>query len=496
MEPARIAWVIPAWLFAFVLLSRLPFVTHQLWAWDSVLYARALEHGFHVDFDLADQRPQPPGYLLYVAAAALARVCFADSNAALVAVSVLASALGAVAVFLVARRFAGAGVSLFAAAGFAANPLVWTYGEVAYPYAVLGLLSVALAGAFWVARSGPVSRVLLASVAFGLLAGFRQDLLLLLGTLWLWLVWPRRWRIRLIAAALVALGALVWFIPTALLSEGVDVYLTVLAQQGEAVRSSYSVPAQGAPALGYNLAFTVYALAWGLLGFGPVLAVLGLGTIRRRAPAARAPDGETFSRASSRAFFAAWLAPGLVFYVAVHIGEWGYVLGVLPALYVLTASLLARPVAVLRVPTRAWGLLASVIALGPGLLFLNGTDRFSASALALHDRGIVARVAYVREHFPPDRTIILAREDYLTVRYYLPEYRAWLYDPEPYHEATRRKRATHATTLVMFTEGLAPRQNLDVRSVQAGVGVPITYVTIETGAVLEFYGDRFQVREP
>ncbi len=60
------AVAVPAGLFALVLASRLPFVTHALWAWDSVLYARALEHGFHVDFDLADQRPQPPGYLLYV----------------------------------------------------------------------------------------------------------------------------------------------------------------------------------------------------------------------------------------------------------------------------------------------------------------------------------------------------------------------------------------------------------------------------------------------
>ncbi|MDO8563235.1 MAG: hypothetical protein Q7S25_05275, partial [Candidatus Limnocylindria bacterium] len=73
------AVLVPAGLFALVLASRLPFVTHALWAWDSVLYARALEHGFHVDFDLADQRPQPPGYLLYVASAAALRGILGDS---------------------------------------------------------------------------------------------------------------------------------------------------------------------------------------------------------------------------------------------------------------------------------------------------------------------------------------------------------------------------------------------------------------------------------
>jgi len=30
-------------------LSRIPFATQRLWEWDSVLYARALEQGFHVD---------------------------------------------------------------------------------------------------------------------------------------------------------------------------------------------------------------------------------------------------------------------------------------------------------------------------------------------------------------------------------------------------------------------------------------------------------------
>ena len=484
------AVVVPAGLFALVLASRLPFVTHVLWAWDSVLYARALEQGFHVDFDLADQRPQPPGYLLYVASAAALRGILGDSNAALVAVSVLASALGALAVFLVARRFCGTGTSLFVAAGFAANPLVWTYGEVAYPYSALALLSVTLAGLFWAVRPGPAFGPLLASFAFGLLSGFRQDLLLLLGTLWLWLVWPRAWRVRALAAALVACGALVWLVPTVMLSEGFETYLTALTQQGGAVQTSYSVPAQGLAALSYNLRFTVYALGWGLLAFAVILAGLALGALLYRL---RTRSDEHLT--PSRGFFLAWVGPGLLFYVAVHIGEWGYVLSVLPALYVLAGALLARPVRMLRGPAGAWGALGAAVALAPALLFLAGTDRFSAAALARHDRAVVARVDYVRAHFPPDRTILVTREDFLTIRYYLPEYRTWLYDTQPYRDARKRKHAMRATTLVLFTRGLTPRQSLDVRYAQAADGVSIRYVSIEPGAVLEFYGDGFQVRE-
>lgn len=492
MRTALASAALPAGIFGLVLASRLPFVTHQLWAWDSVLYARALEQGFHVDFDLADQRPQPPGYLLYVASAAALRGFLGDSNAALVAVSVLAEALAALAVFLVARRFCGTGTALFVAAGFAANPLVWTYGEVAYPYAVLGLLSVTLAGLFWAVRSGPATGTLLVSLAFGLLSGFRQDILLLLGTLWLWLVWPRPWRTRGAAAALVAVGGLGWLIPTAILSEGLEPYLAALMQQGDAVRTSYSVPTQGLAALSYNLRFTGYALAWGLLPFAVILAGLGLGSLLYRV---RTP-GSDEHLTPSRGFFLAWVGPGLLFYVAVHIGEWGYVLSVLPALYVLTGALLARPARTLRGPAGAWGALAAAVALAPALLFLGGTERFSAAALARHDRAVVARVGYVRANFPPDRTIIVAREDFLTIRYYLPEYRTWLYDPEPHRAAEKRKRAKAATTLVLFTRGLTPRQNLDVRYAQADEGIMIRYVSIEPGSVLEFYGDGLQVREP
>ena len=79
--------VVAAGLAALVIVARLPFATHTLWAWDSVLYARALEQGFHVGVDLADQRPHPPGYLFYVGGAAAARLFTGDSNAALVVTS-------------------------------------------------------------------------------------------------------------------------------------------------------------------------------------------------------------------------------------------------------------------------------------------------------------------------------------------------------------------------------------------------------------------------
>ncbi|HEY6959955.1 MAG TPA: DUF2723 domain-containing protein, partial [Candidatus Limnocylindria bacterium] len=97
--------VIALGIFAVVLFTRLPFAATTLWAHDSVLYANAIEHGFHVDDELLLQRPHPPGYFLYVETAALAHAAGLPSDAALVLVSAVASALAAMAIFLLARRW-------------------------------------------------------------------------------------------------------------------------------------------------------------------------------------------------------------------------------------------------------------------------------------------------------------------------------------------------------------------------------------------------------
>ena len=77
-------------LAALTLITRIPLRSTQLFAWDSANFALALQH-----YNVAWHQPQPPGYILYVAAARLIHVVVADANAAYVWLSVLAS-VGAV----------------------------------------------------------------------------------------------------------------------------------------------------------------------------------------------------------------------------------------------------------------------------------------------------------------------------------------------------------------------------------------------------------------
>ncbi len=481
------AALITAALGAATLLSRLPFASQRLWAWDSVLYARALEDGFHVDYALATQRPHPPGYVLYVGVASLFRSVVGDSNTALVLVSALGSALAVAALYLLARRFAGERAALVVALGFAVDPLVWQYSEIAYPYTVLAFMSVALASMFWVARTRGARATLVASVVFGAAAGFRQDLLLIVGPLWLWTLWPYGARIRVAALAALGTGCLVWFVPSALLSGGPLAYVDAVLHQANYVRDTYSVSDEGLAAFTTNLGTTLYALAWGLGAFAIPLLLLVQNDARRAFRERRLALGTV------ETFLVIWIVPALAFYVALHIGEWGYVLSVLPGLYVVAARGLEQAFASAAV-VRSAALGAAVVA-ASAALFVAAPLPFSTAAVAQHDAELMARVSYVREHFPANRTLMLAREDFLLVRYYLPEYRAWLHDPDPYHVALHRKRTRNVNTIVVFTPGLVADKHVGARSLECAKGIRLVYLEVEPGAIVEFYGAGYSLTE-
>jgi len=478
-------------LAAVVILTRLPFVTHVLWEWDSALYARALEQGFHVSAAIGDQRPHPPGYIFYVAAAALLRAVFGDSNTALVAIAIVASAGATVLVYLLARRFARTELAAFVAIAFAVDPLVWAHGEIALPYVVLACGSTGLALLLWDARAGTARRAIVTSVAFGVVAGFRQDLLLLIGPLWLWAM--AAGGVRRVALCAVAIGAacLTWLIPSALLSGGLGAYVNAVASQSGSITGGSVLGDTGAAALWYDVRFVALALGWGLFVLGIVLLALLIGPALhwlRRPHAVRIGD--------RAAFFLLWIVPGLVLYLTWIIGDWGYVLGILPGLYVLCAALLERVLDGARgAALAAWRVLAAAIVIVAALSFVLLPGRWSQVLLTSHDEDIRARVTYIRAHFAPADTLVLAREDYQQVRYYLPEYRVWLYDPTIARTDDPRKDAS-AGAVVIFTPDLVLRQRVPTQSVSVGSADRRLVYVAAPAAGIQLFGVDPVAREP
>jgi len=181
----------------------------------------------------------------------------------------------------------------------------------------------------------------------------------------------------------------------------------------------------------------VYALFWGLLGFALLLVagIIARLTTRRRL-------------SEDTMFFALWLVPAAVVYVTIHIGDPGYLMSMLPGLYVSCAALLApiaRRAAPIVIPWTALFVLinAAVFVLGDGPL--------SASAIASHDRMTARRIAVVHA-MAPSSTVVLARSDYLIARYYLPEYTV-LFDgaaPEVLSRSAREVRVAAPTAVFFF----------------------------------------------
>ena len=452
-------------------LSRIPFVADRLWEWDSVLYARALEQGFHVDDVLAGSRPHPPGYILYVAAAAIGKAAGLDSDHALVLVSIAASGVAAAALYLLCRRFSGRALSLLLTAAFATDPLLWLHGEVAMPYVLLAPAGTIIALAFLEARGGTALRLAAASLLFGTLAGFRQDLLLFLLPLWLWMLWPAPLRARLLAAIALGVACLLWFIPSAALSDGPARYIASTLHQFTGLPG---VSANEGRSVDVNLVLVGWSLWWGLLLLAPALAVLGLA----RAAASFRRTALVDARDGAAVFFALWLLPALLFYVFIHIGEWGFVLSLVPGCYTALGWLLRPIVPRLSRPVRlGGGLIVAASAVLGAALFLAGSDPvFSAESLRAHDRATDAKTAYIRAHFPADATVVLASAEVLVARYYLPGSTVWYSDRTTGAGYTRS--LDRDVTLVVYEPRARPTLPVSFQSVDVSPGVTLEIAPI------------------
>ena len=131
-------------LFGLALLARLPFATTNLYAPDSVLYARGMAL-----FDPFDQRPQPPGYLWYVLVLRAMDLVTHDPNRAMTIVSALAGAATVALLYVLAARLYDERTGRVSALFVLTAVTFWAYGGVAYPYTLLAALTTLCALLLW-----------------------------------------------------------------------------------------------------------------------------------------------------------------------------------------------------------------------------------------------------------------------------------------------------------------------------------------------------------
>lgn len=449
----RDVWVAGVLGLAAVL-ARLPFRSHILNTWDSVLFALGIDH-----YDVTAARPHPPGYPVYVFLGWLAHHVWRDENTALVAVSLLLTGASVAALYLLVRQWTGRPAATAASALFGLSPVLLHNSVIATSYPGEAFFSILVALAAWRVRTAPTDRTLGRSAwlgaAFALALGFRASLLFFLAPLVAWaLVWPqpgggpepvrvalRRVRAAAISAAPVGLA---WAIPMVVLSGGVRAYLAATRIQSGYVVFSESVFQLGRAAWDPHwMRFALYldAETHVLLPSAVLVVVVAVVALVARVAAA----GRTgFPRPSAPAvaWLLLWIAPPVAFYLLVFDG-WdkgpdGYILCVLPAIYLAFGWLADAAWRVCRAayagagPTwQTW--VGRVAAVGIVVLCVVPGAGLAARWQPMHDREVRDHEAWAQgwaglpAAFPPSDTAIVTSYSWAHVKWSFPQYTVWSY---------------------------------------------------------------------
>jgi 4-amino-4-deoxy-L-arabinose transferase-like glycosyltransferase len=416
-----LSWRIALALFGLALLTRLPFATANLYAPDSVLYARGMER-----FDPFDQRPQPPGYLWYVLVLRAIDVATHDPNRAMTIVSALAGAATVALVYLLAARLYDERTARVSSLFVLTAVTFWAYGGVAYPYTLLAALTTLCALLFWRAldpaasRQGRGLRLLAASAAWGVAIGFRSDLAIFLAPLWLFAATGTTIVTAGASAIVVAALVGVWVLASAAADGGLSRFLEAVRIQGQFVDERYSIFGNGPIAIYRNTYDLARFLGRGLYFLIPLAAMTLISAEARRV--------ELRDRGRT-AFMVLWTFAPLPFYVFIHVGEYGYIFSMLPGLAIISARGAIALAKGLRMP-RTFRWIVAAVVLGNAAIFLLTDTPISARDIARIDRGIDEKVAYVNGHFLPATTLVVTVYDKMLVDQYLGgDFSIYAYDP-------------------------------------------------------------------
>lgn len=402
-------------LFLVTLASRLFFQSQILYHWDSVNFAYAIR-----EFNVAKEQPHPPGYIGYVWLSRIVDSLTSDAQTALVIISVVASTLAVISLYYLGRSLFDQVTGVIAALALATSPLFWFYSEIALPHTVDTLLVIVSVWWLYETMRGNTHYLYPAIIVLAVAGGVRQQTIVFLAPLVLFALRGVGWKRFFIAGGLGLLICLLWFIPLVILNGGLANYLQIMNTFGNRFQDTTSIFA-GAGWLGLRrniMKLALYTLyGWSLA----LLPAAGYGLLRlyRR---------EWPGHWEKAIFLALWLAPSLLFYALIHMGQQGLVFVFLPALllvggYSLKQLFSTRPYLLAGATTVLVTINIAIFCFLPEYPLGPNTQRFlTRDTLVNSDHYFQDRFRAIQENFSPENTLILAG-NWHHVEYYLPQYR-------------------------------------------------------------------------
>lgn len=324
---------------------------HCLLNADAIQYVRAL-----TIFDLANRVPHAPGYIIFVMAGRLAHLFIKDANAAYFVVNLAAQAVTLLLTLSLIRHYVDSLSAFLAVLVVLLHPLFWYYGSVTAVY-TSDAAAMILVGwmAYQYAHRPIASQAFLTGFVWGAVGGIRQFVTVFTTPAIVWCLWrERKWS----AVAWFGIGAgcglAIWFVPLMILSGGWEAYHKI----STGVFSYYlhrQSPLFSSDLRGIFGDLMLWLDAVLQLLLPMVFLAAGAWLTRREGP------GREGKRSSwpNGAFWLVLVVPALLFYALFHIGQVGYVLGLLsPIMLFYIATLAGR----FTQPRGRWILRGSLLA--------------------------------------------------------------------------------------------------------------------------------------
>ncbi len=391
--------------------SRAPFLEQYQSHWDGPQYSIAV-----VRYSFLQQTPAPPGYPFYIALGRFFHFFVTDPHMAILAVSVLGSMLGAIAIFLVGTYIYNTRIGIAASLIFLSGSTFYYFGLTPYPYGLLPFVTILVAYATYLSFMKQLPVGIFLGIATGILIGIRPQEILLCGPLCFlgFLYLNNKEKLLML---LTSIGIfLLWFIPLTHAVGGIETFFAISNQFSKGALR---------PSIATGMVNDAIMIKGFLLSFGFSAAFLlvfikDIATLRYR------------SQETKRMifFYLCWIIPGFLFNLFIRSDHAGYQMGYLTALLLLIAYALWR---ITRKNNRLYIILLSAVVLFNLAWFFYNRDphftkpyrptSFHYTDIRKNDIKMNGKVTFIENKFNPHSTMIITTDTlWRPYMYYFKQY--------------------------------------------------------------------------
>jgi len=413
-------------LSVIVIISRISFMSKFLYDEDSVGYALAF-----TNYNIALHQPHPPGYILLIALGKAINVLFNDPNLSIIFINILFTILTIVFIYFLAKQMISRKFAIITALLLIFNPIFWVYGEISTSYLSAALFATLIALTSYRVLKGDSRFIYISALVLGLAGGFRQDIILFMFPLWLYcLIYKNREPKRIVLGLVIlAVTALLWFIPTIILTGGYETYSAVARRLFLISFSVNSVLFGADVSNNINMGFRV--LYWSIVGIGIANIFILLFYIIFKIKSFKL----SLFRNSTFIFFALWIIPALIFFLLVLFAKPGYILLLLPTFALIMAYVILNFSTDLnsrfnKVSTNTFIIILLSISLVSGVIQFtnpseNGLYQIRIQSVDQNFQDISDSIKL----FKPENTVIFSDNDVTCrkVNYYFPDFESYCY---------------------------------------------------------------------